>query len=62
MGIEIDMKDAAKQIEFKVEMKLVGVELKNLNQWKVRVWIGRKLIELAAWVIWAQVKFIEDEK
>ena len=54
MAIEIDMKKLSK--EYNVEIKL-----KNLHQWRFRVWVGMKLMEAAAWLMWVNVEFIEDE-
>jgi hypothetical protein len=55
MAIDVDMKELAEQFE-------IEVRLKNLNQWKIRIWLGRKLIQLAAWIIWADIKFADDEE
>jgi hypothetical protein len=57
MAIEIDMKNVAKK--WNVEIKL-----KNIKQWRFRVWVGTKIIELAAWVLWSdiEIEFTGDEK
>jgi hypothetical protein len=54
MAIDIDAKDLANQLT-------IEARVKNFNQWKIRIWIGTKLIQLAGWVMWANIEFIEDE-
>jgi hypothetical protein len=54
-GVEIDTRDFANQIE-------IEVKLKNLNQWKFRMWLGAKLMKLAAWIMWCNIRLVEDKE
>jgi hypothetical protein len=39
----------------------IDVKIADYGQWKIRIWIGTKLVQLAAWIMWVNVKFVEDE-
>lgn len=52
MKTEVDIKDLSKRVT-------VSVTLWNIKQWRVRIWLGKILIRLAAWVMWVNVEFEE---
>jgi len=33
----------------------LNVKIYNLNQWRWRLWLGKHIIRLAAWVMWMDV-------
>ncbi len=53
MKFNSDAKNLASQVT-------VEVTIKNYQQWGARVWIGTKLIQFAAWLMWVNVVFISE--
>ncbi len=50
--VELDTKQLANKVT-------VSVKLKNINQWRVRIWIGTRLMRLAALIMWVDIEIEE---
>jgi hypothetical protein len=50
--LEVDQVDLMNQVTFTVKMT-------HENEWRVRMWIAKELLILAAWVASCNVEFVE---
>lgn len=37
----------------------INVAIKHFKHWKIRVWVGMRLMRLAAWIMWCNIEFKE---
>lgn len=40
----------------------LNVRLTGVKRWRVRLWIGMRLIRLAAWIMWMNIEISGPEK
>lgn len=51
--IMVDVHEALKGLKLKVR-------LSGMKEWRVRLWIAKQLIRLAAFIMWADIELTED--
>jgi len=53
-AVDLDAKELATMITLRVRIR-------RMRRWRVRLWIGCRLIRLASWVMWVPVEIEQVE-